>query len=68
MTIAKERGASSWLSARPVEEHGFALHKAAFRDAIALRYGWDHWICRPIALVERRFLQVTRCLAPMEGS
>ena len=41
MTIAKERGASSWLSGRPVEEHGFVLHKAAFRDAIALQYGWD---------------------------
>ena len=24
----------------PVEEHGFALHKGAFRDAMALRYGW----------------------------
>ena len=24
----------------PVEEHGFALHKSAFRDAICLRYGW----------------------------
>ena len=23
-----------------VEEHGFALHKSAFRDAICLRYGW----------------------------
>ena len=34
-------GASSWLSARPLQEHGFALHKGAFRDAIALRYGWE---------------------------
>ena len=31
---------SSWLSALPVEEHGFALHKGAFRDALFLRYGW----------------------------
>ena len=31
----------SWLSARPIEEHGFALHKRAFRDAVALRYGWE---------------------------
>ena len=23
-----------------MEEHGFSLHKVAFRDAIALRYGW----------------------------
>jgi len=28
------------LSALPIEEHGFALHKAAFRDALCLRYGW----------------------------
>ena len=33
--------ASSWLTALPVEEFGFALHKGAFRDALALRYGWS---------------------------
>ena len=38
---ATDDGASSWLSARPIEEHGFALHKGAFRDAVALRYGWE---------------------------
>ena len=27
-------------SSLPVEEHGFALHKGAFRDALSLRYGW----------------------------
>ena len=40
MTLAQERGTSSWLTALPVEEFGFALHKGAFRDALALRYGW----------------------------
>ena len=30
----------SWLTTLPIEEHGFALHKGAFRDAICLRYGW----------------------------
>jgi len=40
VSLASEKGASSWLSALPVEEHGFALHKAAFRDALCLRYGW----------------------------
>ena len=40
MTLAKEKGASSWLTPLPIEEHGFELHKSAFRDAIALRYGW----------------------------
>ena len=40
MEIAKEKGASSWLTTLPIEEHGFALHKGAFRDAICLCYGW----------------------------
>ena len=39
--LAIDDGASSWLSARPLQKHGFALHKGAFRDAIALRYGWE---------------------------
>ena len=25
----------SWLTALPIREHGFALHKGAFRDALA---------------------------------
>ena len=36
--LAQEKGASSWLTALPIQEHGFALHKSAFRDALALRY------------------------------
>ena len=40
MDLAMEKGASSWLSVLPIEEFGFLLHKGAFRDAIALRYGW----------------------------
>ena len=38
--IASEKGASSWLSALPVAEHGFDLSKAAFRDTVCLQYGW----------------------------
>ena len=38
--IASEKGSSSWLTVLPMAEHGFALHKGAFRDAIHLRYGW----------------------------
>ena len=38
---AQEKGALSWLSAVPVKDLGFALHKGAFRDAIALRSGWQ---------------------------
>jgi hypothetical protein len=28
------------LTTVPLQEHGYALHKGAFRDAIALHYGW----------------------------
>jgi len=35
-----EKGSSSWLTALPLSEHGFSLHKGAFRDALCLRYGW----------------------------
>ena len=51
MDLAQEKGASSWLTALPLEEHGFTLHKSAFRDAMALRYGWiptnipSHCVC-----------------------
>ncbi len=38
--LAKEKGASSWLSVLPIDDHGFSLHKGAFRDALCLRYGW----------------------------
>ena len=24
-----------------IQEHNFSLHKTAFRDAVALQYGWD---------------------------
>ena len=34
--LASEKGASSWLTALPTADHGFCLHKGAFRDA--LRY------------------------------
>ena len=40
MTLAKEKGSSTWLTALPLAEHGFTLHKGAFHDALALRYGW----------------------------
>ena len=40
MNLSQEKGASNWLTVLPVEEFGFSLHKGAFRDALALRYGW----------------------------
>ena len=38
MDLAQEKGASSWFTALPLEEHGFTLHKSAFRDALVLRF------------------------------
>ncbi len=38
MTLAMEKGASSWLAVLPLAEHGFALHKSAFHDALAGKY------------------------------
>ena len=58
MVLTQEKGASSWLTSLPISEHGFALHKGAFRDALALRYGWDppntpsHCICGKSFTVE----------------
>jgi len=38
--LAQAKGASTWLTVLPLTEHGFTLHKSAFHDALALRYGW----------------------------
>ena len=42
--VCSERGASHWLLALPLDQHGFSLSKGSFRDALCLRYGWrpDH--------------------------
>ena len=40
MDVACEHGASIWLSALPLREHGFDLHKGSFRDALCIWYGW----------------------------
>ena len=37
--LAAEKDASNWVAVLPVDEHGFYLHKTAFRDAIGLRFG-----------------------------
>ncbi len=41
MDLAQAKRASSWLTPLPIEELGFSLHKGAFWDALALRYGWS---------------------------
>ena len=41
LQAAKEKGASSWLSALPIQRLGYTINKQEFRDAICLRYGWN---------------------------
>ena len=38
VTLARDKGASSWLNVLPLEDEGFVLSKEEFRDALALRY------------------------------
>ena len=40
ISLASEKGSSSWLTCRPLARHGFSLSKGEFRDAICLRYNW----------------------------
>ena len=40
MELTCEKGASSWLTAIPLEDHGFALNGSTFRDVLCLRFGW----------------------------
>lgn len=39
MVLSQEKGASCWFTTLPISQ--FTLHKGAFCDIIALRYGWD---------------------------
>ena len=49
MELASEKGASTWLTALPLQDQGFNLNKGEFQDALALRYGRQnlphHCIC-----------------------
>jgi len=40
LQLNQQKGASSWLTALPIDEHGFHLSKRQFWDSIRLRYGW----------------------------
>ena len=41
LDLATEKGASDWLTALPLQEYWFALHKSVFLDANVLCYGWS---------------------------
>ena len=39
--FSQEKGDSTWLTALPIDEHGFlSLHNSIFRNAVSLRYNW----------------------------
>ena len=40
MSVAAEKGISSWLTADPSPKYGTVLNKSDFRDAVCLRYGF----------------------------
>ena len=40
LSLAGEKGASSWLTVLPIKEFGFCLQRRHFFDALCLRYGW----------------------------
>ena len=50
VTLALEKGTSSWLTAIPIAEHNFFFHKSAFCDTLALQYGWQ-LVCLPVKCV-----------------
>ena len=51
MDLGSEKGASTWLTALPLQEQGFTLNKQEFQDALCLQYGWQlrnspsHCVC-----------------------
>ena len=40
LILAREKGASAWLTALPLKALSYTLNKQEFRDSIALRYSW----------------------------
>ena len=55
MELAREKGASSWLTTLPLSEYGFALHKGTFQDTMALHYGWTPKMPRVSVNVAKSF-------------
>ena len=62
-----EKGASSWLTCRPISRHGFALSKAEFRDGLCLRYGWTPSRLPSTCLCEKPFTVAHALSCPFGG-
>ena len=41
LLAARQKGASSWLSALLLKKRGYVLNNQEFRDGLCLRYGWQ---------------------------
>ena len=58
MDLGTEKGASTWLTALPLQEQGFTLNKQEFQDALCLRYGWQlknlpsHCVCGSVFSID----------------
>ena len=64
----REKGVSTWLTALPLEELGFSLHKGTFRDALCLRMaGSLHTYHLTVHVVSSKQLSMLSA-AHMEGS
>ena len=68
MELAQEIGASSWLPTLPIDSHGFALHKSAFRGALSLRMVGHLRTHRLTAAADASSALSTLCRAQLEGS
>ena len=64
---SRDKGASSWLNAMPLEDQGLALNKQEFRDSLRLRYDLPLAICQFIACVGINSLLVTPSLVKKGG-
>ena len=67
MDLTQKKGDSSWLTSLPLKEFGFTLHKGAYRDAIALHYGWQPSYC-PSSCACGSNVSVERTLSCPKGS
>ena len=68
MELSQEKGASTWLTTLPIDEHGFALHKAAFRTAFHSDMVGCFRIHHLTAVVDSHLALNTHSLVKLEAS
>ncbi|KAI0990318.1 hypothetical protein GJ496_011455 [Pomphorhynchus laevis] len=61
------KGASSWLSSKPLKHLGYTMTKIAFHDAVAARYNWMPPNC-PLVCVCGENVSVRHALAWVDSS